>query len=123
MDSGGRLEAWKRFFFTTEDCFLTTMRARQAAAPRQARLEACSLDHLQEGVQEVVKKHIFCCEKKPFWRSSVSLNGLGGRFEACIFFTTEKVFSLQCVPGWLQPPGRPGSRPVAWTTCRRGCKK
>ena len=32
-----------------------TMRARQAAAPRQARLESCSLDHLQEGVPEVVK--------------------------------------------------------------------
>ena len=37
-------------------CFSTTMRARQAAAPRQAQLQACSLAHMQEGVQEVVNK-------------------------------------------------------------------
>ena len=42
------------------------MRARQAAAPRQAQLEACSLDHLQEGVQEVVE-NTFSVVKKAFW--------------------------------------------------------
>ena len=35
------------------------MRARLAAALRQARLETCSLDHVQEGVQEVVKRKHF----------------------------------------------------------------
>ena len=50
----------------------------------------------------------------------------GGRLEAwkrLFFYITKCVFLLQCVPGRLQPPGRPGSSPVAWTTCRRGCQK
>ena len=60
MDSGGRFEAGKNNF-TAAAVFFTTMRARKAAAPSQARLEACSLAHVQEGVQEVVNKTMFCC--------------------------------------------------------------
>ena len=42
------------------------MRARLAAAPRQARLEACRLDHVQEGLQEVVKKTFSVVKKNIF---------------------------------------------------------
>ena len=74
MDSGGRFEAWKKLVFTTEHVFLdsTTFRARQAAAPKQAQLPACSLAHLQEVVQEVVVvvvvvKRTFSVVKNHIW--------------------------------------------------------
>ena len=54
------------FGFHNRKMFFFLMRARLAAALRQARLEACSLDHVQDGVQEVVKKYVSVVKKKPF---------------------------------------------------------
>ena len=56
------LKPEKGVFLQQKLFFFTTFRARQAAAPKQAQLPACSLAHMQEGVQEVVKKNIFCCK-------------------------------------------------------------
>ena len=43
------------------------MRARQASAPRQARLEPCSLAHVQEGVQEAIEKTVSAAKEQHFF--------------------------------------------------------
>ena len=68
------------------------MCARQAAAPQAG--QACSLAHMQERVQEVVKKTFYVVKKtslkvlrQPKWTPEAGLNTEEG------FFTTEHVFS------------------------------
>ena len=84
----------KVFFYNRKGFFLLHFVPGRMQPPKQAQLPACSLAHMQEGMQEVVKKNIFCCKKKPFWRSSDSLNGL--RRQVCsrkkVFFYNIKGF-------------------------------
>ena len=42
------------------------MRARQAENPKQAQLQACSLAHMQKGMQDVVRKNNFLLQENLF---------------------------------------------------------
>ena len=58
------------------------MHARQAAAPRKAQLQACSLVHMQEGVQGVVKEisaHPPLIRPTSVWK--VAFEVVGPRFD------------------------------------------
>ena len=105
------------------------MRARLAAAPgrpvsRPAAWTTCRMG----GARSSKKKHFMLVKKmektfgevarQPKWTPEAGLKPKKG------FFLQHKMFFFTTMRARLAgAPGRPGSRPVAWTTCRRGVQE
>ena len=98
------------------------MRARLAGAPGRPGSRPAAWTTCRRGVQDVVKKNLLCCKKNTFLKV---LRQPKGTPEAGLkpekgFFLLHKMFFFTTMRARLAAaPGRPGSRPAAWTTCRR----
>ena len=120
------LKPEKGFFLQHKRFFFTTMRSKQAAAPKQARPAAPSCrpavwPPCGREAQEVVKKNLFCCKKKPFRRSSDSLNALRRQVRSLkkVFFYTEFAVILRCCSAGHSFPARVSMPPI-W--CHKSSK-